>query len=386
MVVQDSKDLVKSLETGTVIEPADVLADRKGPAAAREAAKSTSTAAASENGAVKSGEKPQEGSAAPKAGESEPDDVEGEDGLTPRQKREFTASMQRSIARKHRQLKEAEEFAAAQYSDRRLAEQRLTQLEAELAQLKAQAAPKGAAAQAPEKPTREKFESDEAYQDALVEYRVKEQLAKEKREASEAARRNEEASAREAAAAKIARAAELVPDFEAVIAAATQQVPVHIGQYMAASEKFAELGYHFAQHPEELERLAAMPARTFGEVMRVGVELDKISAKLRPFAPLPAAEKSGEKASNGAQPSQETRSDAPGSAATGKVAGESTPTESARSGAGPSKPRASAAVITPISGASEAQVDSPASLAKPREAIAKWAEDHAPNLQRRRRH
>lgn len=386
-VVQDSKDLVKSLETGTVIEPADVLADRKGPAAAREVAKGASAVKPPGEGAAKGAAAPGAGAAAEKGGEPDPDDVEGEDGLTPRQKREYTASMQKSIARKHRQLKEAEEFAAAQYNDRRLAEGRLSVLESELATLKAAAAAqKPAPVAAPEKPTREKFESDEAYQDALVEFRVKEQLAKERREAAEQASRAEQDRQIEASRAQIARAAALVPDFNSTIEAATSKVPPHIGQYMAESDKFAELAYHFAKHPKELEQLAALPAKTFGQVMRVGVELDKISAKLRPFAPAQAAEKPDAKASNGAKPSPETRSGDPGSAANGKAAGESTPTESGKPAAGPSKPRASASVITPLPGGSEAQVEGSEGLMKPREVIANWAKDHAPQLQRRRRH
>lgn len=386
-VVQDSKDLVKALETGTVIEPADVVADRKGPAAAREAAKATpGKAAEAPKPSEGSPEKPGGDTEAAKGGEPDPEDVEGEDGLTPRQKREFTASMQRSIARKHRQLKEAEEFAAAQYSDRRLAEQRLTQLEQELAQLKAQAKP-AEAAKAPEKPTREKFDSDEAYQDALVEFRVKEELAKEKREAADTARRAEEAKQLEISRARIARAAELVPDFTETMERANTNVPPHIGQYLMASEKFAELGYHFAKHPEELERVAALPARTFAEVMRVGVALDAISAKLRPFVPAHAAEKPDAKvASNGSKPSPQTESGAPPPAANGASAGPSTPTESgSKPPAGPSRPRA-APVITPLSGASESQVEGSEGLAKTREVIHKWASDHAPALQRRRRH
>ena len=54
----------------------------------------------------------------------DPDDIEGDDGLTPRQKREYTEQMQKTIGKKHRKQMEAEEFALAQYNEKTLAEQR----------------------------------------------------------------------------------------------------------------------------------------------------------------------------------------------------------------------------------------------------------------------
>ena len=48
--------------------------------------------------------------ASPEAPES--DDVEGEDGLSPREKRELTAKMQKAIGKRTIALREAEEFAA----------------------------------------------------------------------------------------------------------------------------------------------------------------------------------------------------------------------------------------------------------------------------------
>ena len=69
--------------------------------------------------------------------DDDPDDLEGEDGLTPRQKRELTAKMLKSIGKKHRQVKEAEEFAAAQYNERKMAEQRAEEVMRELNEIKA---------------------------------------------------------------------------------------------------------------------------------------------------------------------------------------------------------------------------------------------------------
>src|SRR5271154_3092167 len=73
--------------------------------------------------------------------EDDKDDVEGEDGLTPHQKRELTQKMQVAIGKKHRALKDAEEFATEQYNERRLAEQRAEAFQNEINALKTQLQP-----------------------------------------------------------------------------------------------------------------------------------------------------------------------------------------------------------------------------------------------------
>ena len=371
LVVQDSKDLVRSLESGTVIEPPEVIADRAGPAAA--VAKTPEKAV----------EKGAETASTEGATDTVADDVEGEDGLTPRQKREFTEAMRKTISRKHRQVKEAEEFAASQYNDRRLADQRVATLESELAALKqtAQKPP-----EVPTRPNRETFPTQEAYEDAVVDFRVKEQLAKEKQEEVKRAAEEAERQVSETAATRIRRAMEAVPDYEEVCGASEQIVPPHIGDFMRRDEKFPELAYHFAKNPKELERLAAMPAKTYADVMRVGVELDKISGKLKPFAPSAAATP-GAKASNGAKPSSETESGSKQSAASDATADPSTTAESAgpRS-AGPSQSRETAPVIRPLSPGSVSQVEKDPREMNTREVISDWQKRNRANLERRKRH
>ncbi|MHB8392762.1 MAG: hypothetical protein ACYDBH_24825, partial [Acidobacteriaceae bacterium] len=122
-------------------------------------------------------QKTPEPEAKPEAKAENPDedlDVEGEDGLTPRQKQELSAKMQKAIGRKHRQLREAEEFAAAQYAERQLAEQRAQNLERQLEQLKPKVAPAE-----PQKPKREDFANDSDYIDAQIQYGIQDGLRKE---------------------------------------------------------------------------------------------------------------------------------------------------------------------------------------------------------------
>lgn len=283
----------------------------------------------------------------------EVDDVEGEDGLTPRQKRDLTQKMQSAIGKKHRMLKEAEEFAAAQYSERRMAEQRAEQVERENARLQAQL--KGSTPEKADtgKPTRENFQTDAAYQDAIIDWQVDQRFKSRLAEETQRHEAEQQAQVMTQARARIATALELVPDFQEVTEAADLEVPPHVAGYMQKSELFAELGYHFAKNPDDLTRLQKLPR---DEAL---VALGKIESKLQPFA---VASDSGTKAkvTNGTEPSTETDSR-------------------------PSKPRATAP-ITPLSSGSAMQVQKDESEMTTREAIAAYQKRTHANLGRRQRH
>jgi len=228
-----------------------------------------------------------------------PDDTaEDENGLTAADRAELTAKHQRAIGRKHAKLKEAEERAETETTNRRAAEERVATLQRELDELK-QAAEK---AKEPVRPKRESFETQEAYEEALQAYGVqKDKFESEKKTAAE---RAQQEKARQEAVAKaanerIAHAREVVEDFDKVLRDADMNVPPHIASYMQESELFGELAYHFAKNPEDLERLAKLPARSYRDVARLGVEFEKIESKLQPF---PTA-KAGKSAPDGTQPS-----------------------------------------------------------------------------------
>jgi len=372
VTVVNSKSEIAQLTTGELPVRPEIEADN-----ARQRA-----AAEKENGKQPEKETKPEAKSEEKAPASTPeaDDTEGDDGLTTSERKEYTGKVLRTIARKTRQVKEAEEFGAEQYNLRKLSDERAARLQAELEETRAKSAP----AKAPEpakKPERASFNSDEAYQDALVEFRVKEQLAKDKREQAEAAERTRQEEITRLANERLARAAELVPDFQETIDKGDLKVPQHIAEYMRESELFAELGYHFAKHPKELESLANMPRRSYADLQRLGVALGKIESKLQPFAPSAAAG-AGEKA-NGQKPNaSETESASATTAASGKSADPSPKTESGASAAGPSQSRAP--VITPLHAGGSPQVSNPQPSYK--EARSQWEKEHRVNLNVRRRH
>lgn len=234
----------------------------------------------------------------PKTAEPLDDTTEDENGLTALQRAELTKKHQRAIGRKHAQLKEAEALARTEYEGRRSAEERVETLQKELDDLK-KAAEK---AKEPIRPKRDSFETQEAYEDALLAYgREIDKLenAKKAETERETQRRAHQEAVTKTAGERISRAREMVSDYDEVVGAANMIVPDHIAEYMQESELFAELGYHFAQHPEDLERLAKLPCRTYADVQRLGVAIAKIEGKIKPFS---ETHKATEKTSNGTQP------------------------------------------------------------------------------------
>ena len=287
-------------------------------------------------------------------GEPNPDDVEGDDGVTARQKRELSSKMLKVIGKKHRELKEAEEFAAAQYSERQLAEERAQRIQAQLDALKAEKKPVEEAI----KPERAKFATDEEYVEAFADWKVDQKMKE--RDAEQARQTAERAQAELLANAgeRIAKAIELVPDFAEVTGAVTEIVPAAVAGYMQESDMFAELGYHLAKHPELVVSLQKLkPAQQL-------VQIGKIEAILKPFS------ESKDDSTHGGQPSKAVNEGAKPRETTGKF---------------PSKARNTAPVIQPLN-TNGAVVERDPVHMNIRETISDWQKRNNANLALRKRH
>jgi hypothetical protein len=296
-------------------------------------------------------------------GVDDADDIEGEDGLTPRQKREFTAAMQKTIGKKHRMQKEAEEFAAAQYNERRLAEQRAEELARENAELRAKVNPPPQAPQAPEKPKRENFANEDEYVDAMIQYGVDERL-REKAEADAEAEKKRKYDERiNTAAERIQRAVKIVPDYEEVVGGASGDTMLSpaISTYLEESELVAELTYYLAKNPDVLVSLLKLTPHS--QLVKIG----RIESTLTPFEPKTAP--------NGDTPSKDTPN------------GQAKPAPSADTGEAPSKPRGNAApVITPLDGTGSAGISKDSRDMNIREHIEDYQKKNGLNLNLRKRH
>lgn len=329
-----------------------ILADATGEAAQEEVKAGEKK---DDSKAETKGDEKKEAVAETEAGDHvDPDDVEGDDGLTPAQKKELSAKMLKAIGKKHRQMKEAEEFAASQYSERRLAEERAERLQRELEEAKPQKE------QAPEatKPDRANFQNDVEYVEALADWKVDQKLkARDVQQAKEA---NERMQAEMLATAKgrITKALELVPDFQEVTEAADVEVAPVIAGYMQKSEMFAELGYYLAKHPEVVVSLSTLAPDV--QLVQIG----KIEGTLKPFSESFPDSTHADKAS--------------------KVVTEAKQA-SETNGQPPSKVRNTAPVIKPLN-TSGAATDKDSADMNIRETIADWQKKKGANLALRKRH
>ena len=280
-----------------------------------------------------------------------------------------TDVVKRLINKKHAQAKDAEEFAVEQYSEKRVAEQRLQQLESEISALRANATPAKTVEEA-KKPVRNTFENDEDYIEAVADWKT-EQKFKEREDKAIADREAERIQAiTNAAHARIAAARTFVPDFDEVVNAADVNVPGHIAMYMQESDLFAELGYHFAQHGDDLKKISNMPSRTVTDLQRIGVALAKIEGTLKPFGKTTPVVKSK---TNGYTPNDDDDDD-----------DGATPSNT---GTLPSlKTRASAPIIQPLSSGSDTQVQKRESSMSYDEARANWEKRNRRAFDHRKRH
>lgn len=201
-------------------------------------------------------------SAAPKA-----DDDEGGDDL-PEHARKV-------IGKKHRQMKEAEEFAREQWRAKQAAEERAEKLQRQLEEQNAKSRPAAAKA---EKPKPEDFATVAEYTDALVEYRVAEKLQAEREKSEREAAEQAAAERARQFGERIAKAKEKHADFEEVVSSITgteiDRVHKDVVEYLQESEFGADLLYHLAKNPKDLDRFRKLSPRRFI------AELGKLEAKL----------------------------------------------------------------------------------------------------------
>lgn len=213
-----------------------------------------------------------EGDKTPSAASSSDNDDEGENDLPEVVRRKF--------AKKHRQAKEAEEFARASYRKQLEAEQRADKLQKDLEAVTTKSRP---APEAPKEPKPEDFTTVGEYTEALVAYRVEQRFTAEK--ANEARQREEqEKAAREREFVKrLNTSREKHEDFDQVLQsiANTDLDRVHsdVTEYIQESDTGPELLYHLAKNPDVLDRLRKLSPRKFI------AELGKLEAKWETSTP-----------------------------------------------------------------------------------------------------
>jgi hypothetical protein len=193
--------------------------------------------------------------------------------------------VRRQIGKKHRQMKEAEEFARERDREAAVAEARVAELERQLNSDRksgpAQAKSEGA-------PNPEDFKTVAEYADALVEYKMEQRLQKTRQEALQKQQADNEQQSKSEFVKRIEKTREQITDYDDVVDGTDMIVPPHVAQHIVESDIGPLLGYHLAKNPAEVERLSKLsPIRAIAELGKLEAKLEaKSEAKAEAKAPI----------------------------------------------------------------------------------------------------
>jgi len=202
--------------------------------------------------------------------------AEDNEGLEP-EDAELAEKIRRKINKKHRAMREAEEFAESQYNERRLAEQRAQKLEQELQELKSRVAPP--AAEDPE-PERSKFtaEEQEKYWNERIKWEARQAVKKDREEREKAAAATEAQKRAEAFAKRLNEADAKSPGLKEKLESSEALVPQEVLDYIVEAEMGPQLADYLADHPEYADELRAMK-RPMVSIGKLETQLETKPAK-----------------------------------------------------------------------------------------------------------
>ena len=192
----------------------------------------------------------------------------------------LTQKIERLINKKHRAMKEAEEFGASEARRAIAAEQRAEALQRQIDELKGT---KSVGASQDGDPKPEDFKTVGEYTRALVKYEATQAGKQSQRTAAEQRQAEQGMALINAHVERQEAFKKTAPDYEDVVGSADLEVPQVGMQYLIESEMGPQLAYHLAKHPDEVTRLQKLSPS------KVLAELGKLEARLETKAPVAAA-------------------------------------------------------------------------------------------------
>jgi hypothetical protein len=195
----------------------------------------------------------------------------------------LTEKVTRLINKKHREMREAQEFATGEGRRAIEAERRAEQLQREIDALKGTKSggpntDKDGGSD-PDEPDPKDFKTVGEYTRALVKYEAKKAGETGKAQADES---KQQERANEIVGAFVKRQDEFkaaTPDYEDVIGATELIVPNIAMQYLIESEVGPQLGYYLAKNPDEVTRLQKLsPSRCIAELGKLETKFEKSAA------------------------------------------------------------------------------------------------------------
>lgn len=233
------------------------------PDAKADAAKSSETPRASDGKFVKAGDTPADASAKADAD----DDVK------------LTERISRLINKKHREMKEAQEFGTTEGRRAIAAEQRAEQLQREIDALKGtkSGGPNtDEAGSDPDEPKPGDFKTVGEYTRALVKYEAKRAGESGKAQADQTKQQERATELVSAFAKRQDEFKAATSDYEDVVGSTDLIVPNIAMQYLVESELGPQLSYYLAKNPDEAARLRTLsPSRCLAELGKMETKLEK---------------------------------------------------------------------------------------------------------------
>jgi hypothetical protein len=171
-----------------------------------------------------------------------------------------------ALAKKLREeLEDSETFSKSQFERARMAEEKLTQTERELGELRKGTAPAKVETKGKPVHTDAKYYDDKGqfkafeYAEDLAGYSATEAVAKDRKEQDEARTQAKNQELMQAFGARLEKAREKYPDFKQVVGSDETPVPPYVQAFMVKSQFGGDLGYWFAKNPIETQRIFALP-------------------------------------------------------------------------------------------------------------------------------
>lgn len=195
----------------------------------------------------------------------------------------LTERITRLINKKHREMKEAQEFATGEGRRAIEAERRAEQLQREIDELKGTKSggpnTDGKGGDDPDEPKPGDFKTVGEYTRALTKYEVAKAAKGAKAEASTS---KQQEQANEIVSAFVKRQDDFkaaTPDYEDVVGGTELIIPNIAMQYLIESDVGPQLGYYLAKNPDEVTRLQKLsPSRCLAELGKLETKLEKPAA------------------------------------------------------------------------------------------------------------
>jgi hypothetical protein len=200
-------------------------------------------------------------------------------GLSPEDYALLTEKQRTAVNKRHRAMKEADEFAEEQYRGRRAAERRAEELEQRL-----QALEKGKPTPEPsQEPTQAQFTNEKGefdpfgYAKALAKWSADEAVKADRVEQAKLNKQAQEARSYQEYLGRVKASTKDIKDWQEVAeSAADMTVSGVLTGYLREADAPGPLLYHLAQNPEVLERLNALPTiKAISEMAKLELSLTK---------------------------------------------------------------------------------------------------------------